>query len=263
MPSNTVLAIIQARTGSTRLPGKVLLDLAGKSALEHVIERMRCCRLVDDFIVATTISRQDLSIVNLCAELGVRVYCGSEEDPLERYFQAARLFGGDHIIRIKADCPAIDPNVVDQAVRLHLATGADYTTNTVERTYPVGQDVEILTRQTLLQLWRDAKLYSEREHITLYIQKHPDKFHTEHLKWKTDYSHKRWTMDNPEDYEFLRVVFQALYPKNPVFSMEDILQYLTLHPELENLNGHIPVDAGVQRSLMYDYIVPTAGMQAF
>ncbi len=115
MPSNTVLAIIQARTGSTRLPGKVLLDLAGKSALEHVIERMRCCRLVDDFIVATTISRQDLSIVNLCAELGVRVYCGSEEDPLERYFQAARLFGGDHIIRIKADCPAIDPNVVDQA----------------------------------------------------------------------------------------------------------------------------------------------------
>lgn len=262
MPSNTVLAIIQARTGSTRLPGKVLLDLAGKSALEHVIERMRHCKLVDDFIVATTISRQDLPIVNLCAELGVRVYCGCEEDPLERYFQAARLFGGEHIIRIKADCPAIDPLVVDQAVQLHLATRADYTTNTMERTYPVGQDVEIVTRQTLLRLWREARLFSEREHITLYIHKHPDKFHTEHLKWDADYSHKRWTMDNPEDYELLKLVFEALYPKNPVFSMHDVLQFLALHPELEELNGHIPVDAGVQRSLMHDRIVPTAGIQA-
>ncbi len=261
MASNTVLALIQARTGSTRLPGKVLLDLAGKTALEHVIERIRHCKLVDDYIVATTINRQDLPIVNLCVSLGVRVYCGCEEDPLERYFQAARLYGGEHIIRIKADCPAIDPRIVDEAVALHIKTGADYTTNTLQRTYPVGQDVEIVTRQTLQRLWQCAKLFSEREHVTLYIHKHPDEFHTEHLKYSRDYSEKRWTMDEPADYEFMKIIFNKLYPKNPIFSMEEILNFLEKHPELENLNAHIPADAGIRKSMMFDRIITTVGVE--
>ncbi|WP_448382073.1 cytidylyltransferase domain-containing protein [Desulfosoma sp.] len=256
MASHNILAIIQARTGSTRLPGKVLLDLAGKTALEHVIGRIRSCSLVDEFIVATTINRHDLAIVNLCADLGVRVYCGCEDDPLERYFQAARLYGGDHIVRIKADCPLIDPHIVDEAVRLHLTTGADYTTNTVERTYPVGQDVEILTRASLQKLWRRARLFSEREHITLYIHKHPEEFHTEHLKCTRDYSHKRWTMDNLEDYQLLKIVFEALYPHNPNFSMQDVLNFLEKHPDLEKLNAHIAVDAGIKKSMAHDRIVP-------
>jgi spore coat polysaccharide biosynthesis protein SpsF len=247
-----VLAFIQARMGSTRLPAKALLDLAGRPALAHVIERLKHSRLTSESIVTTTISRDDLPIVGLCADLGIRVYCGHEDDPLERYYQAARLFGADHVVRIKGDCPAIDPDVVDQAIRLHLQTGADYTGNTLERSYPVGQDVEILTRRTLEQVWREAGLRSEREHLTLYIPSHPERFRISHLKQAADHSAKRWTLDYPEDYELLKRIFDALYPHDPLFGMGAILLFLAAHPALERLNAHIPVDAGVRISRTQD-----------
>lgn len=244
--------MIQARMKSTRLPSKVLLNLAGRPVLAHVIERLRRSRLTSDFIVATTIAAADMPIVKLCAEMGVRVYCGHEHDPLERYYQAARLFGGEHIIRIKGDCPAIDPEIVDQAIRLHLQTGADYTSNTLERTYPVGQDVEILRRQALEQVWRNAGLCSEREHITLYVPKHPELFKICHLKQLEDLSSKRWTIDYPEDYELLKVIFDELYPRDPVFGMRSVLEFLSHRTELEKINAHIRVDAGVLISLAND-----------
>lgn len=250
-----VLAVIQARLGSTRLPAKVFLDLAGRPVLAHVIERMRRSRLTTETIVATTISADDLPIVRLCAEMGVRVYCGHESDPLERYYQAARLYGADHVIRIKGDCPAIDPGIVDEGIRLHLASGADYTGNTLDRTYPVGQDVEILSRQTLETVWRQARLLSEREHVTLYIPKHAEAFRIAHLKQFRDLSAKRWTIDYPEDYEMLRQVFAALYPRDPAFGMEAVLDFLAERPELEQINAHVRVDAGVQISLARDRIV--------
>lgn len=250
--SPKVLAIIQARMGSTRMPSKVLLDLAGRPVLAHVIERLRRSHLTSEFIVATTISPDDLPIVGLCAEMGVRVYCGHEHDPLERYYQAARLYGGDHIIRIKGDCPVIDPEIIDQAIHLHLQMEADYTTNTLERTYPVGQDVEILRRQTLEQVWRSAGLRSEREHITLYIPKHPEAFKICHLKQPNDLSAKRWTIDYPEDYELLKLIFNNLYPRDPVFGMRAILDFLADKPELEQVNAHVPVDAGVRISMAND-----------
>jgi spore coat polysaccharide biosynthesis protein SpsF len=247
-----VLAIIQARMGSTRLPSKVLLDLAGRPVLAHVIERLRHSRLTSGFIVATSIAAGDLAIVRLCAEMGVRVYCGEERDPLERYYQAARLYGADHVIRIKGDCPAIDPAIVDEAIRLHLQSGADYTSNTLHRTYPVGQDVEILSRRALEQVWRNAGLRSEREHITLYIPKHPEMFRICHLKQAEDISAKRWTIDYPEDYELLRRIFGELYPGNPAFGIKEILDFLSAHPELEKINAHIRADAGVRISMAND-----------
>ncbi|MCE5334708.1 MAG: glycosyltransferase family protein [Desulfobacteraceae bacterium] len=250
-----VLSIIQARTGSTRLPSKVLLDLAGKPVLQHVIERIARSALTTQFIVATTINPADLAIVRLCADLGVSVYCGSEDDPLERYYQAAHLFCGSHIVRIKADCPLIDPEIVDRAIRLHLSSGADYTGNTLQRTYPVGQDVEIMTAATLTRLWKCAGLFSEREHITLYIPKHPEMFRIEHLRQQRDHSAKRWTMDMPEDYELLRAIFQNLHPKNPFFGMSDVIDFLSKNPGLERINAHIPVDAGVRKSLSSDHVV--------
>lgn len=243
--SSKVLAIIQARLGSTRLPSKVFLDLVGYPVLAHVIKRLRHSRLVSEFIVATTIAAEDLAIVKLCADMGVRVYCGDERDPLERYYQAARLYGADHVMRIKGDCPAIDPAIVDEAIRLHLQSGADYTSNTLERTYPVGQDVEILRRETLEQVWQKAGLRSEREHITLYIPKHPAAFRICHLKAAQDFSAKRWTIDYPEDYELLKHIFDELYPLDPLFGMSAILDFLSHHPELEKLNAHIRVDSGV------------------
>ncbi len=250
--SPKVLAIIQARMGSTRLPSKVFLDLAGRPVLAHVIERLRRSRLTSEFIVATTINREDLPIVGLCAEMGVRVYCGHADDPLERYYQAARLYGGEHIIRIKGDCPAIDPEIVDQAIRLHLQREADYTTNTLERTYPVGEDVEILTRQTLEQVWRNAGLRSEREHITIYIPKHPEAFKICHLKQSEDLSAKRWTIDYPEDYELMKQIFNTLYPRDPAFGMRAILDFLLEKPGLEQVNAHVPVNAGVLISMAND-----------
>jgi spore coat polysaccharide biosynthesis protein SpsF (cytidylyltransferase family) len=255
MKQNKVLAIIQARKGSTRLPSKVLLDLGGKTALEHVICRIQQSKLSDELIVATTVNREDLHIVGLCADLGVSVYCGCEEDPLERYYQATRLFGGSHIVRIKADCPLIDPKIVDEAISLHLASGADYTGNTIQRTYPIGQDVEVLTSQTLTKLWQSADLFSEREHITIRIPKHPDSFRIQHLEYGEDLSGKRWTMDNPEDYEFLRIIFNNLFPVNPTFGMSDVLDFLSENPELEKINAHISVDAGVQKSMREDRVV--------
>jgi spore coat polysaccharide biosynthesis protein SpsF len=251
-----VLTIIQARKSSTRLPSKVLLDLEGKSVLEHVIFRLQRCKLAGELIVATTVNREDLQIVKRCAEIGIGVYCGCEEDPLERYYQAAGLFGGSHIIRIKADCPLIDPEIVDDAIRLHLESGADYTGNTLKRTYPIGQDVEILTYATLKRVWQNASLFSEREHITLYIPKHPDIFNIEHLEYAENLSGKRWTMDYPEDYELIRVIFKNLYPKDPAFGMRDVLDFLSRNPTLESLNSHISNDVGVQKSMHNDRTVP-------
>jgi len=251
-----VLTIIQARKSSTRLPSKVLLDLEGKSVLEHVIFRLQRCKLAGELIVATTINREDLRIVKRCAEIGISVYCGCEEDPLERYYQAAGLFGGSHIIRIKADCPLIDPEIVDDAIRLHLESGADYTGNTLKRTYPIGQDVEILTYATLKRVWQNANLFSEREHITLYIPKHPDIFNIKHLEYAENLSGKRWTMDYPEDYELIRVIFKNLYQKDPAFGMRDVLDFLSRNPMLESLNSHISNDVGVQKSMRNDRTVP-------
>lgn len=250
-----VLTIIQARKGSTRLPSKVLLDLAGKTALEHVVHRMRKSRRTSELVVATTVNREDLAIVRLCADLGVSVYCGCEKDPLERYYQAMRLFGGEHVVRIKADCPLIDAEIVDEAIALHLASGADYTGNTIHRTYPVGQDVEILSRQALKRVWQSATLMSEREHITLYVPKHPNRFHIEHLTYRENLSGKRWTMDYPEDYSLMRTIFEALYPGNPNLDMQGVLEFLAEHPELDRINAHIRDDAGVQKSLKEDRIV--------
>lgn len=247
-----ILAVIQARCRSSRLPGKPLLELAGRPMLAHVIERIRCCRLVGQLIVATTVQHDDLAIVRLCADMGIGVYCGEADDPLERYYRAARLYGADHVVRIKSDCPMIDFSIVDQAIRLHLDQHADYTTNTLERTYPVGQDVEILTRPTLEKVWQDANLMSEREHITLYLPKHPESFRICHLKQVADLSCKRWTIDYPEDYQVAKEIFRNLYPQDAYFGMEAILAFLARRPELEAINAHIPVDAGVQASLARD-----------
>ncbi|MGA2404368.1 MAG: glycosyltransferase family protein [Syntrophobacteraceae bacterium] len=250
-----VLTIIQARKRSTRLPSKVLMDLGGKTALEHVIHRVSQSKLTSELIVATTVNRADLPIVKLCASMGVSVYCGCEEDPLERHYQAARLFGASHIVRIKADCPMIDPEIVDEAIGLHLASGADYTTNTVQRTYPAGQDVEILTNQTLRRVWQSAILFSEREHITIHIPKHPDSFKIFHLRFREDLSAKRLTMDYPEDYELLHIIFNNLYPGNPDFRMKDVLDFLSRNPEVERINAHISIDSGVQKSILEDRVV--------
>ena len=248
----STIAIIQARMGSTRLPGKVLLNLEDKTVLEHVVNRVRFSKHVDDVVVATTISKDDLRIVELCANLGISVYCGSEDDVLDRYYQAAKLFKADNIVRITSDCPVIDPKIIDDVITAHLKNNADYTSNTFKETYPDGQDVEVFTFAALRAAWKSAKLASEREHVTPYIRSNPNIFKYASLEYTEDISQKRWTLDNAEDLEFLRLVYKYLYSKNSLFGMDDILALISEKPEIETINQHIIRNEGYLKSQRED-----------
>ncbi len=250
-----IIAIIQARTGSIRLPAKVLLKLSGKTVLEHVIDRVKRSRLIKEVIVATTIHKKDLRIVDICVKKGIRVYCGSENDVLDRYFQTARLFKAEYIVRITADCPFIDPRVIDRAIRLHLVKRADYTSNTIKRTFPDGEDVEVFTFGALKKAWQNAKLSSEREHVTPYIKNHPKLFKLANLSLNKNYSHKRWTLDEVKDFKFIKLIYHCLYKKNRDFGMKEVIKLLNQHPEYEKINREIKGDVGYLKFLKHDKII--------
>lgn len=247
-----ILGIIQARISSTRLLGKVLLDLEGITVLEHVIKRVKSAKLIDEVIIATTIKKEDLKIVKLCADVGIRVFCGSYQDVLDRYYQVARLLDPKHIVRITADCPLIDPKIIDKVIRLHLKEKAGYTSNTLEETFPDGEDVEIFTFEALNKAWQNAKLLSEREHVTPYIKKRPKIFGIRNLECDKNLSDKRWTLDNPEDYDFIKIIYKNLYGKNNLFGIIEILAFLNKNPNIERINQHIIRNEGYLKSLNKD-----------
>lgn len=229
-------AIIQARMGSTRLPGKVLLKVKGKTMLEYLIERLKSARNIEEIIVATTTERQDVPIVGLLQKLNIRTFCGSEDDVLDRYYRASREYGADHIVRITADCPLMDPDVVDKVVEEYFKSDADYCSNVLERTYPIGEDVEVFKYSALECTRENAQLAYEREHVTPYMKKHPELFKLKNVKNSRDLSMKNWTLDSIEDFKFIQAVLEALYPSNPAFHMRDILELLERRPKLEELN---------------------------
>ncbi len=249
-----ILVIIQARIGSTRLPKKVLLDLEGKPVLEHVINRVMHSKLITDLVVATTISKSDLELVKFCSYKGISIFCGSEEDVLDRFYQAAKLFSPDHIVRITADCPLMDPKVIDKVISVHLNTKSDYTTNTLKETYPDGEDVEVFTFKSLKIAWENATLKSEREHVTPFIRKNPNIFSLMNVENDSNLASKRWTIDNSEDYEFLKIIYKNLYSKESLFSMDEILKYIEKNPDIESINMHIGRNEGYQKSLKEDKI---------
>ena len=243
-----ILAIIQARTGSTRLPGKVLLPLEDKTVLEHVIERTRKSRLIQETLVATSIKKQDLPIVKLCAEKGILVFTGAETNVLDRYYQAARLFLPDNIVRVTADCPMIDPVIIDKTITKHLQEDADYTSNQLTATYPDGLDVEIFTFQALTQAWKEAKKASEKEHVTPYIRYNPNLFKKAGIECKENLKDKRWTLDEPKDYELLKIIFKKVYTKKSDFLIEDVLKFLKANSDIEKINSGIIRNEGYIKS---------------
>lgn len=249
-----IICIIQARFSAKRLPGKVLLGLEGKTVLERVVERVRKSRLIDEVIVATSINYKDLRIVRLCSAKGIRVYCGSEEDVLDRYFQAARLLEARHIVRVTADCPLIDPALIDKVIRLHLKKGSDYTSNTLKEAFPDGEDVEVFKFSALKRAWERARLLSEREHVTAYIKKRQKIFKLVNLSCGNNLSSKRWTLDEKADYKFIRLVYKKLYRKNRLFGMNEILRLLERHPEYEKINKGIIRNEGYLKSLRDDKV---------
>ena len=250
-----ILAIIQARMGSSRLPGKVLLDLAGRPVLRHGVERVRKARLVDRVLVATTDRPGDERIRQFCREQGIVCFGGSETDVLDRYWQAALSAGagpGDGIVRITADCPLIDPVVIDLVIETFLACGADYVSNVQPPTFPDGLDVEAFKFSALQTAWKEARLVSEREHVTPYLRNHPEKFSRRNVSHLQDLSALRWTLDEPADYALLQKVVGALNEKNPDFHMEDVLQILAEHPEWQELNASFGRNEGYVKSLRQD-----------
>lgn len=247
-----IIAIIQARIGSTRLPRKVLIELEGKTVLEHVIERVKSSKLIKEVVVATTINKKDLEIIKLCSKIGISVYCGSEENVLDRYYQATRLFKAKHIVRITSDCPLIDPKIIDDVIYLHLHEKSDYTSNTIKETYPDGLDVEVFTFKTLHKAWKNANLPSEKEHVTPYIRKNPCIFKLTNLECMKDLSQKRWTLDYHEDFEFIKAIYSDLYPHNPFFGCQDVLKLLRKKPTLSKINSHLKRNERYKISLERD-----------
>lgn len=254
-----IAAIIQARYGATRLPGKVLMKVAGKTMLEHVVERVKKAKSLDGAIVATTTSDKDAEVAAKAQDLGVKTFRGSENDVLDRYYQAAARYGLEHVVRITADCPLMDPKVIDHIVENYFRSRADYCSNTLEETYPDGEDVEAFGFKALERAWKEAKLPSEREHVTPYIRKNPALFKLVSVKYKEDLSSKRWTLDEPRDFDFLSSVISSLYPVKPDFGMNDVIDLLKKNPRLEDMNKGIIRNEGYLKSLEIDKKMRSGG----
>ncbi len=236
-----IAAIIQARVGSSRLPGKVLRPIAGRPMLERLIERVRRARSIDEIIVATSTDAGDDAVAQVAAQCGTLFYRGDLTDVLDRYRSAAAAYEVDEIVRITADCPLIDPAVVDTIVEQHVRDRNDYTSNTIERSYPDGLDTEVVRREALEIAWREADDRYEREHVTPFFHRQAQRFRRGSVVSGRDLASLRWTVDAPEDLAFVDEIFSDLYPQNPEFGMDDILRFLALRPELCDLNGHLSV----------------------
>ena len=251
-----ILAVIQARMGSSRLPGKVLLDLAGRPVLWHGVTRVKQADLVDKVMVATTDRPGDEPIRRFCASRGIACFGGSESDVLDRYRQAALSAGagpGDGIVRITADCPLIDPEVIDSVIRTFLQSGADYVSNVQPPTFPDGLDVEVFQFTALQTAWQEARLPSEREHVTPYLRNHPEKFSQKNVTHTQDLSALRWTLDEPADFALLQKIVEALQSQKPAFHLDDVLQVLAGHPEWAELNASFGRNEGYEKSLRQDH----------
>ncbi len=246
------LVIIQARCGSSRLPGKVLKDICGKTCLERVIDRVGRSRIVDEVMVATTMNQEDLPVVNLVSGLGVRVFAGSAEDVLDRYYQAAKLVKPEYVIRITADCPVVDPAILDDAAG-RMAPDDDYCAALTE-TLADGLDIEVMKYDALARAWREAKLASEREHVTLYIKNHGELFKLRNYECGfADLHDERWTLDEERDYEFILKIYEHFTGiGRGYFSAEEIYGYLNENPGLRKINAGITRNEGLQASLRND-----------
>jgi len=236
-----VAAIIQARMGSTRLPGKILKKVQGKTLLEIQLERLKQSTFLDQIIVATTTQAQDDRVVDLCRELNIDFYRGSQEDVLARFYEAAMAFEATVIVRLTSDCPLIDPRITDEVIYTYVRQqeSVDYVSNTLERTYPRGLDIEVFSIKALQKAYMEATLQRDREHVTAYMYSNPDLFKIEQVKGEKDYSNFRWTVDTPADFELIELILNALYEEGKVFYMKDVVNLLNRHPGWGDINAHI------------------------
>ena len=232
-----VCAIIQARMGSTRLPGKVLADIDGHPMLWRVVQRTKRASSLDQVVVATTVEPDDDLIVDFCRQRGVEFFRGSESDVLDRYFQAALQYKADAIVRITSDCPLVDPDIIDKVVSSFLSGHFDYASNSLVRTYPRGLDTEVLTFPALQLAHRNARSAYQRAHVTPYLYENPEQFSILSVTGEKDYSHYRWTVDTKEDLELVRAVYARL--QGGEFSWADVVRLMEREPELAEINRSV------------------------
>ena len=245
-------AIIQVRTGSTRFKDKVFAELEEKPLLWHVIDRIKKSKHLQEVIIATTTNEGDNAIEDFAEEYNIKLLRGSEDNVLDRFYQAAKKFEIDVIIRVTADDPFKDPKVIDKAIDIFLKEGYDYVSNTVKPTYPEGIDIEVFSFSALEKAWKEADKISEKEHVTPYIWKNPNLFKSFNFEYKEDLSNLRWTIDYKEDYQFAKEIYERLYKEGEIFYMEDILELLEREPELAKINQGIVRNEGYFKSIKKD-----------
>ncbi|MGD0657626.1 MAG: glycosyltransferase family protein [Syntrophorhabdales bacterium] len=244
-----IVAVIQARMSSTRLPAKVLMDIAGKPMLYHVVMRARRAKRINLVTVATSTHPDDDPVSLFCSAGEVPCFRGSLDDVLDRFYQAARHFNAGAVVRITADCPLLDPEVMDRVVQAFLEVNVDYASNTLKCTYPDGLDVEVFSMDSLEKAWRQAELKSEREHVTPFIYNHQDIFSALNVRHATDLSALRWTVDEKEDLAFVRAVYDRL---GTIFGMKEVLSLVRQFPELQATNAGFVRNEGYLKSLQED-----------
>jgi len=247
-----IVAILQARVSSTRLPNKVLKPLLGKPMLQRQIERIQRSNLINNIVIATSIEPEDDAIVKLCDDLKIKCFRGNLGNVLDRYYHAAIKYNADHIVRLTGDCPLIDPQIIDQVITMHLDNKTDYCSNCNPPTFPDGLDVEVFTQKALNISWHKAKKPSEKEHVTQFIRNNDDLFKKRNYQQNPNLSHLRWTVDEISDFDFVTQIYQYLYPQKADFSTQDILQLLKEKPELIKINSMFNRDEGLLKSLAED-----------
>ncbi|MGM8366490.1 cytidylyltransferase domain-containing protein [Virgibacillus sp. W0181] len=236
-----VVAIIQARMGSTRLPGKIMKKVLDKSLLEYQIERVKRSKLIGEIVIATTTSESEEPIVDFCKKHFISYYRGSEDDVLSRYYEAAEEYNADVVVRLTSDCPLIDPEIIDKVISIYLKRkeGIDYVSNTLERTYPRGMDTEVFSYDALKTANDNAVSPPEREHVTPYFFQNPRMFKILSVTSDTNHSEHRWTVDTLEDFVLIEKIIEALYKNKPLFSYFDILKLLDENREWFDINAEI------------------------
>jgi glutamate-1-semialdehyde aminotransferase/spore coat polysaccharide biosynthesis protein SpsF (cytidylyltransferase family) len=246
-----IIAILQARVSSSRLPGKVLQPILGVPMLLRQIERVGRSKKIDRLLLATSLDASDDPIEALCRQNKIDCFRGNLEDVLDRFYQASLPLRPDHVVRLTGDCPLADPELIDRMIRFHLEGGFDYTSNHPP-TFPDGLDVEVFRASCLTEAWQEAKLPSEREHVTPFIVGNPERYRLGSLKNDQDLSGLRWTVDEKEDFALVSHIYEELYPRNKNFSMTDVLNLLERRPELKNMNTKYQRNEGYKKSLKKD-----------
>jgi len=246
------IAIVQARMSSSRLPGKVLKELSGKPVIWHVFNQLSFSQKIDQIVLATSDNEEDDQLENWAKENSINFFRGDLDNVLKRFYDTALNYEGDVIVRITADCPLIDPSIVDEVVQKFLNGNYDYLSNTNPPTFPDGLDAEVFTFIALKEAYENAKLKSELEHVTPYIRNHPEKFKLGSFVGSKNYENLRWTLDNPEDYRLLSEIFDNLFKANSYISYKTVLAFLAVNEELIEINSKIKRNEGLDKSLKED-----------